>query len=407
MDTLLIKNVNIVGENEILSDSDIRVREGKIAEIGRGLFPEPGETVADFGGCYAAPGFIDMHVHGGNGSDFMDATEADFENIASFHAAHGTTSMLATTLAAADEELLDALHCFNGYVERPHAGANLLGLHLEGPYFSYEQRGAQDPKYLLCPTKSHYRKFMDASPHIKRWSAAPELEGTAEFAAECRNRGILLSAAHSSCTAAEALEALREGFGLITHFYSGMNGVIRRNSFRIAGLVEAGYLYDGFRVELIADGCHLPAELLSLVLKVKGEKNIALITDCTSAAGLTSPPLHHREPQERSARRRRTGRRLSPRPQFLRGERRDHGQTTRDHARAHARDDTAGGAHALPYSRRNSRNRGQEGQNCGRLGRGSRSVRPNGGKNSNPKRLRRRQTRLTAEPEQPARCGAF
>lgn len=290
MDTLLIKNVNIVGENEILSDSDIRVREGKIAEIGRGLFPEPGETVADFGGCYAAPGFIDIHVHGGNGSDFMDATEADFENIASFHAAHGTTSMLATTLAAADEELLDALHCFNGYVERPHAGANLLGLHLEGPYFSYEQRGAQDPKYLLCPTKSHYRKFMDASPHIKRWSAAPELEGTAEFAAECRNRGILLSAAHSSCTAAEALEALREGFGLITHFYSGMNGVIRRNSFRIAGLVEAGYLYDGFRVELIADGCHLPAELLSLVLKVKGEKNIALITDCTSAAGLTSPP---------------------------------------------------------------------------------------------------------------------
>lgn len=290
MDTLLIKNVNIVGENEILSDSDIRVREGKIAETGRGLFPEPGETVADFGGCYAAPGFIDLHVHGGNGSDFMDATEADFENIASFHAAHGTTSMLATTLAAADEELLDALHCFNGYVERPHAGATLLGLHLEGPYFSYEQRGAQDPKYLLCPTKSHYRKFMEASPHIKRWSAAPELEGTAEFAAECRNRGILLSAAHSSCTAAEALEALREGFGLITHFYSGMNGVIRRNSFRIAGLVEAGYLYDEFRVELIADGCHLPAELLSLVLKVKGEKNIALITDCTSAAGLTSPP---------------------------------------------------------------------------------------------------------------------
>ncbi len=290
MDTHLIQNVNIVAENEILFGSDLRIREGKIARIGRGLSPEAGERVTDGGGLFAAPGFIDLHVHGGNGSDFMDATERDFENIASFHAAHGTTSMLATTLASTDEELLGSIECFNGYVKAPHAGANLLGLHLEGPYFSYEQRGAQDPKYLLCPTPSHYRKIMDASPHIKRWSAAPELEGTKEFAAECRERGILLSAAHSSCTAAQAFEALGQGFGLITHFYSGMNGVVRRNSFRIAGLVEAGYLYDDFRVELIADGCHLPAELLSLVLKVKGERKIALITDCTSAAGLTAPP---------------------------------------------------------------------------------------------------------------------
>lgn len=285
----LIKNVKVIYADRVNEDlSDIRIRDGRIVRIGKELLPEEGERICDGAQSYAAPGFIDLHVHGGHGSDFMDATEADFENIARFHAAHGTTSMLATTLNSSDEELFAALDCFNAYAKGSHAGANLLGLHLEGPYFSYEQRGAQDPKYLLTPKRAHYEKIMERSPHIRRWSAAPELDGIEEFAAECRRRGIILSAAHSCCTAAEAYRALGQGFRLITHFYSGMNSVIRKDSFRIAGLVEAGYLYDDFRVEMIADGCHLPSELLSLILKIKGEKKIALITDCSSAAGTGS-----------------------------------------------------------------------------------------------------------------------
>lgn len=289
MEDMLIQNVRIVDE-QIGEVADVRVTDGVIAEIGR-LAPRANEKRTDGEGAYLSAGFIDLHVHGGGGSDFMDATERDFETIAAFHAAHGTAGLLATTLTSTDEELFAAIGCFNRIYDRPICGASLLGLHLEGPYFSYAARGAQDPAYLRVPRKEHYEKILAATPHIRRWSAAPELPGTEDFAAACRARGILLSAGHTDGDAVCIRRAADEGFRLLTHFYSGMNGVTRKNCYRTAGAVEAGYLYDDLYVELIADGCHLPAELLSLALKIKGEKKIALVTDCSSAAGSSAPRL--------------------------------------------------------------------------------------------------------------------
>jgi N-acetylglucosamine-6-phosphate deacetylase len=285
MKAYFINRCNAVFENETIPSCGFRFADGKI--LGLAAKPEKNDLIIDGTGLYLAPGFIDLHVHGGAGSDFMDATPEDFAAITAFHARHGTTGMLATTLTSTDGELFACLDCYNEFVSKPYPGARLLGLHLEGPYFSFEQRGAQDPRYLRAPTPAHYAAVYARTPHIKRWSSAPELEGDAEFARFCIERGILLSMGHTSCTTDEAEAALARGYTLATHFYSGMNGVVRKNCYRAGGLVEAGYLFDGLAVEIIADGSHLPPELLKLIYKIKGVSRTALVTDCSSAAGVT------------------------------------------------------------------------------------------------------------------------
>jgi N-acetylglucosamine-6-phosphate deacetylase len=281
-------NAQILTDSGVIHDGGVRISGSKIDAVFQGLEVPKEAEVIDAGGSYLCPGFIDLHVHGGNGSDFMDATEEDFGNIAVFHAAHGTTSMLATTLTSSEEELEKAINCFNHYKEKERGGAQLLGLHLEGPYFNREQKGAQDERFLRPPTPEHYGKILGLSPYIRRVSAAPELDEGWGLADYCARRDIILSAGHSSCTTRQAQEAFEKGYRLITHFYSGMNGVTRRNCFRVGGLVEAGYLVDDMKVEIIADGCHLPPELLELIYKIKSADNIALVTDCTSAAGMAA-----------------------------------------------------------------------------------------------------------------------
>jgi len=285
MSTIII-NANIITETKILNNYSVKIFNGKITQVAHKIASTPKDTVIDAGGKYLSSGFIDIHVHGGGGSDFMDATQEDFNKILTFHVAHGTTGMLATTLTSSDEELFDTINCYNTYVSHSYKGSRLLGLHLEGPYFSHGQRGAQDPKYLQNPHPLHYNKILDQTSQIKRWSAAPELEGTRELAFKCRERDIIMSMAHTDCTAKEAFDAYQSGYELITHFYSCMNSVIRKDCYRIAGLIEAGYLIDGLKVEIIADGSHLPPELLKLIFKIKGTDNICLVTDCSSAGGL-------------------------------------------------------------------------------------------------------------------------
>ena len=251
----------------------------------------------DAKGMYISPGFIDLHVHGGSGFDFMDGHETAFLTIAETHAQYGTTAMLPTTLTSSKQDLLHTLDTYG----RAHAintkGARFLGMHLEGPYFAMNQRGAQDARYIRDPDPAEYTEILDyasrqiahpASPAIKRWSAAPELKGAIDFARFARQRGVLVSMAHTDAIYEEALEGFENGYSLATHLYSGMSGVTRRNGFRYAGVIEAAFLIDEMAVEIIADGIHLPAPLLRLVYKIKGPDRTALITDAMRAAGM--PP---------------------------------------------------------------------------------------------------------------------
>lgn len=240
----------------------------------------------DCQGLYLSPGFIDIHTHGGGGFDFMDEDPQAIYGACLQHVKHGTTALVPTTLTSTHASLMETLNRFNQLEMEVEGLPALLGLHLEGPYFSPEQRGAQDARYLRNPDPNEYLQALDCSDRIIRWSFAVELPGSQAFLAALRERGVVASVAHSNATCQEVMQAYDEGVSCLTHFYSAMSGVTRRNAFRVAGVIEAGYLIGDMYLEVIADGCHLPKELLQLIYKVKGPEHIILVTDSMRGAGL-------------------------------------------------------------------------------------------------------------------------
>jgi N-acetylglucosamine-6-phosphate deacetylase len=284
--SLKIVNGRILTPGGIVEAGTVVVADGIIRAVGAGDLSAPGARVIDAKGRYVSPGFIDLHVHGGGGFDFMDGHESAFLAIAETHARYGTTAMLPTTLTGAKEEILHTVSTYERALPKNVQGAQFLGLHLEGPYFAMSQRGAQDPRYIRNPDPAEYREILEKAHLIRRWSAAPELEGAIDFALYARAKGVLVSMAHTDAIYEEALEGYRNGYTLATHLYSGMSGVTRRNAFRYAGVVEAAFLIDDMDVEIIADGVHLPPPLLQLVYKIKGAARTALITDAMRAAGM-------------------------------------------------------------------------------------------------------------------------
>ena len=283
---LQIVNGTIITPYRILTDKHLIIDQGIILAVRDDSELDAKLPTLDAEGGCIAPGFIDMHLHGGGGYDFSDGTEEAIIEPAITHAKHGTTSLAPTTVAGDFDSLKKLISLYNGVAaDCRFRGANLLGLHLEGPYFSVEQRGAQDIRYLKTPTPEEYTEILALSDRIIRWDAAPELPGCLEFADTLRRRGIMASVAHSNATFAEALAAREHGFSHITHFYSGTSTVTRIGAFRVAGINEFAYLFDDVSVEIIADGCHLPPSLLKLIYKIKGPSRTALITDAMRAAG--------------------------------------------------------------------------------------------------------------------------
>ncbi len=240
----------------------------------------------DVKGSFISPGFIDIHTHGGGGFDFMDGTSEAFTGAAETHARFGTTALLPTTLTSTLQDLHKTFTAFEKAQANNLKGAQLLGLHLEGPYIAMEQKGAQDPRYIHNPDPKEYRHVVEESAHILRWTAAPELDGALEFGQYLKSKGILASIGHSNATYEQVLKAFEHGFTHITHLYSAMSGVMRVNAYRYAGVIESAYLIDDLTVEIIADGVHLPASLLQLVYKIKGPTKTALVTDSMRAAGM-------------------------------------------------------------------------------------------------------------------------
>jgi N-acetylglucosamine-6-phosphate deacetylase len=281
-----IINGQIITPSEIIKEGRVLIADGKIAHISSDDINAPGALEIDAGGKYVSPGFIDIHIHGGGGHDFMDNTVEAFLAIAKIHAQYGTTAMLPTTLTSSKEDILETLRIFEIADKQNVAGAQFIGMHLEGPYFSLAQCGAQDPRFIRDPDPGEYREIIAASSVIKRWSAAPELKGAIEFGKYVTSKGILASVAHTDAVYEDVAIAFENGYTLATHLYSGMSGVTRRNAYRYAGVIESAYLIDDMDVEIIADGIHLPPPLLKLVYKIKGPGKTALITDAMRAAGM-------------------------------------------------------------------------------------------------------------------------
>ncbi|HOP74442.1 MAG TPA: N-acetylglucosamine-6-phosphate deacetylase [Bacillota bacterium] len=286
MGATLFRNAQVITATGVYP-GEVLVEGGIITKVSLGKPLEvSADRVIDVGGRYLSPGFIDIHTHGAGNADFMDGTLDAIYQACRAHMEHGTTSIVPTTITSTKESLLSFVDLFNQVDLNREDMPNILGLHLEGPYFAYEQRGAQDPKYLRNPDPEEYEEVLRRTDRIIRWSFAIELDGADQFLRTLREHGIVSSLAHSDATCEQVFHAYESGVAALTHFYSGMASVRRINAYRVAGAVEAGYLLDDLFVEVIADGKHLPKELLQLIYKVKGADRICLVTDSMRGAGM-------------------------------------------------------------------------------------------------------------------------
>lgn len=246
-----------------------------------GAIPENAYIIDALNG-YVIPGFVDIHVHGGGGYDFMDATQEAFLAVANMHIQHGTTSLVPTTVSCSADALKKVFAVYRKVMDK----CPFLGIHLEGPYISNTMKGAHNEKYIHAPTKYEVDALLDAAGDIiVECSAAPEIHGASYLARQMTKKEITMSIAHSNAVCDEIKQAIAWGFTHVTHLYSNTPCIRKINQIVHAGIVEAAYLYDALSFELIGDGKHVPQEALQMAVKLKGADKIAFITDAMRAAG--------------------------------------------------------------------------------------------------------------------------
>ena len=275
-----IINARIVLADGILESGCVVFEDGIITYVGEENLPA--DISFDAKGQYLLAGFIDIHCHGGGGYDFMDATPEQMRRISEFHLSHGTTTLVATTLTDSWEYIERALDRFRMLGEDR---LTLSGVHLEGPWFSPLQCGAQDVSEMENASASKLRKLKEQYPFIERVSIAPEVDPALEAGRAAVGMGMVAAIGHTDASFDQTIAAAENGYSLTTHLYSGMRGVIRKNAYREAGCIEASLYDDRLTVEVIADGKHLPAALLKFIYKIKGADKICLVTDATRGAG--------------------------------------------------------------------------------------------------------------------------
>ena len=285
----LFIHATIVLENSLLPDAYLLEDDGIIVDYGKmpanPRYLAASERVYDCTSLFLSPGFVDIHTHGAGGHDYMDGNAEAFIGAAKAHMRYGATTILPTTLASTDKHLFQTLACFKEAKQSGHDLPHLPGLHLEGPYFNPVEKGAMEPAHLRLPTEEHYMHIVEqAEGSILRWSLAPELPGSLAMADRVIKEGIHVSAAHTCATYEQMSEAFDHGINHLTHFYSAMSTITRKNGFRILGVVESGYLIDGLTLEIIADGMHLPPPLLRLIYQCKNADQICACTDSMRAS---------------------------------------------------------------------------------------------------------------------------
>jgi N-acetylglucosamine-6-phosphate deacetylase len=253
----------------------VAVAGGMIEAVGEGPPPEAAETV-DLGGRLLVPGYVDLHVHGGDGAQFMSGDPEECRRAVRFHAAHGTTGLLATTLSAPPDALLAAVR---GIAAADEPG--ILGIHLEGPYLSDRRRGAQDLAALRAPDPKELDALLAAGP-VRLVSLAPELPGALPLIERIVAAGAVAALAHTDATYDEAMAAIDAGARHAVHVFNGMRPLHHREP----GIVGAVLDRPEVTCEVIADGHHVHPAAFRLLVRDKGPGATVLMTDAIEAAGL-------------------------------------------------------------------------------------------------------------------------
>lgn len=282
----IIHNVNVVLEDGVIFGSVV-VQNGKIAEVlsddKSAVSSTEGLEIIDGGGGWLLPGFIDVHVHGGFGADFMDASSDSFDTITRFHASQGTTGMLATTMTASKEAIEAVLHAVDNYRSSEMPYAALYGVHLEGPFISEKWPGAQNPDHIINPQLEWMKQWVSKWPSlIKQLTLAPEKMGAIDTIAWLAEQGINTACGHTDALYAEVIAAADAGLSQAVHTYNAMRGLHHREP----GALGAVLTDPRIAAELIADGIHVHPGAIRLLLAAKPADKIILITDAMSAAGM-------------------------------------------------------------------------------------------------------------------------
>lgn len=283
---LVLRSTRVVTPDGVRA-ADVVLRDGRIAAVQPlGSGGEAG--VVDVADRWMLPGFVDVHVHGGGGSQFNTADPQEVHRAARFHARHGTTSLLATTVAAGVDDLERALGAIGAVSGAPAAGAaEVLGAHLEGPFLSPTLPGAMDPRHFLAPDAAVAARLL-RSGVVRLLSLAPELPRADTIVRRATAAGAVVSLAHSDATDAQARAAIAAGARSATHTFNAMRTLHHREP----GLVGAVLDDDSVTCEVICDGVHVAPAIVRLLQRVKGPDRTMLVTDAIEAAGL--PPGRYR-----------------------------------------------------------------------------------------------------------------
>lgn len=282
--TILISNVAIANAKTENRIADLFLEGGKIAEIGESLSQKADFHIDGNGKDWVVmPGFIDVHIHGSSGFDTMDATPEALNGLASSLPREGTTSFLATTMTQSDEAISKALQTASAF-QADEQQAEMLGVHLEGPFISPEMAGAQPLEYIMAPSLSLFEKWQELSgKRIKQITIAPEADHNMEFIRTLSANGVVASIGHSNASFEKVQEAIAAGAKQVTHLYNQMSPFHHRNP----GVVGAAFLEEGLAVELIADFVHSHQQSVRLAYQQIGASRLILITDAMRAKGLT------------------------------------------------------------------------------------------------------------------------
>jgi N-acetylglucosamine-6-phosphate deacetylase len=281
---------DLVLPDAVIRSGYLQIHEGKIHAV-RVSPPDDVPSESIIHAPIISPGLIDLHIHGGNGADFMDVTTEAFEIILQAHLRHGTTAMLPTNTVGPKATILQFLELTRLFKQHANPSSpEVIGAHFYGPYFGKNATGCHPKTFLADPTEPEFRDYLSFSDCITRATVAPELPGAEEFTRACVALGIQVNLGHSHCTFDQAAEAISWGASHVDHLFCAMSDRARLRLTQTypmrGGLLEATLYFDELTTEVIADGKHLAPELMKLALKSKGVERLALVTDTSRAMDL-------------------------------------------------------------------------------------------------------------------------